>query len=355
MSLTLAFLIAYIPTMKKVVILGSTGSLGKQAIEVLKKYKEDFKIIALCANKNKKLLNTQAKSLKIHPKNVILASENSQKKIENLAKLKEVDIVINVISGTLGIVPSKIALKSNKILLLGNKESLVAEGEKIMELAKKNTQTFPLIPLDSEHNAIFEILKKNPGKKIKKIIIPCSGGPFLGKTKAQLKKVTAKDALSHPKWKMGPKITIESATLINKGFEIIEAHYLFSLPLDKIETRIHPECKIHGIVEFQFPGTKKTEKIAYISKPDMREHIQNALLRAINKPTPAKSRTKPLQESLFALTKPDQKILNGIEIVLKHFKKNPRKMEAFLKKEESVINRFLQNEIKFLDIFTILG
>lgn len=330
------------PTMKNVVILGSTGSLGTQSIEILQKYPNDFRIIGLSANTSKDVLNSQVKDLEINPENIILTSIDGNKALNDLAALKEADIIINVLSGTAGIEPTKTALKAGKTLLLGNKESLVAEGEEVMKLATPEQ----LIPLDSEHNAIYEILRQNPGKTIKEIIIPCSGGPFFGKK--ELSNITAEQALAHPKWKMGKKISIESATLLNKGLEIIEAHYLFNFPLEKIKARIHPECQIHGIVEFE----NDPNPIAYISEPDMREHIENALLRAINK-TP-QNRTRPLRPNEFTLLPPDHKTFPGIKIVTDAFNRDRTKMFQFLKKEESLIDQFLQNEIEFTQIFDLL-
>jgi 1-deoxy-D-xylulose-5-phosphate reductoisomerase len=327
---------------RKVIILGSTGSLGVQALEVLEKYKKHFKVVGLSAYENKELLHRQAKKLDVPKGNIVLASKDGAGKIIDLAKLKDADIVINVLSGVAGIEPSRAALESGKTLLLGNKESLISGGMKFLKMAGK------IIPIDSEHNAISEILKKFPKKKVEKIILPCSGGPLWSKTDRQLKKITVEDVLKHPKWNMGKKMLVESATLLNKGLEIIEAYYLFLLPLKKIEVVIHPECMIHGIVEFV-----GGEKIAYISKPDMKEHIENALLTASG--MKASTRTiRKLKPKEYAFQNPNHKVLHGINIILKVFQQNPYKMENFLQKEEEVINKFLKGKIKFLDIFKLL-
>lgn len=329
------------PTMKNVVILGSTGSLGTQSIEILQKYTNDFRIIGLSANTSKDVLSSQVKDLEINPENIILTSIDGDQSLNDLAALQDADIIINVLSGTAGIEPTKAALRANKTLLLGNKESLVAAGEEVMALAGKN-----LIPLDSEHNAIYEILQHNPGKDIKKITLPCSGGPFFGQK--DLSNVTADQALAHPKWKMGKKVSIESATLLNKGLEIIEAHYLFNLPLEKIQARIHPECQIHGIVEFE----NDPQQIAYISPPDMREHIENALLRAINQ-TPQRE-IRPLETNEFTLHTPDHETFPGIKIVTEAFANDPSKMPQFLQKEEDLIDQFLANQIKLPKLLELL-
>ncbi|MBD3360923.1 hypothetical protein GF366_03930 [Candidatus Peregrinibacteria bacterium] len=329
--------------MYKVVILGSTGSLGRQVLEVLENYKNEFRVIGISAYKKEKLLKKQSKKHKVPARNTVIVSKESPKNLEKLAAAEDADIVINVLSGISGINSTISALKAGKILILGNKESLVAEGQKIMKLAGKT-----LIPLDSEHNAIFEILKKFPKKIPEKIILPCSGGPFLGKNKNQLKKITASEAINHPKWEMGEKISIESATLINKGLEIIEAHYLFNLPLKKIDVIIHPECLIHGIVRF------KNESYAYISEPDMREHIENALFHAVNKKTPGQKKIKHLNTKKFTLSAPDYKTLPGIKIVIENYKRSPDSMKHFLQKEEQTIQKFLNDKISFIEIFESL-
>lgn len=310
--------------MKKVIVLGSTGSLGIQTLRLLKKHHKAFKLIGISANSNEKLLMKQAREFD-NPQST-LHSKGQKLKLDNA------DIVINLISGIAGINPSKEALKKNKLLLLANKESIVAA-----QLNHPN-----IIPLDSEHNAIYEILQKHPKQKIKKIWIPCSGGPFY--KRKSLKNITPEEAVKHPKWKMGPKISVESATLINKGLEIIEAHYLFNIPIAKIKTFYNPQCKIHGIVEF------KNEAYAYCGKPKMEEHIENALLRAIGKnPSPGIKRVNTKTLKPINTTN-----LKGIALVLKAFKKDPKAMRQFLKKEEEIINKFLNKKIKFEDIFKLL-
>lgn len=380
--------------MKNVVILGSTGSLGIQTLEVLKKYRKYFRIIGLSANTQEKLLLEQAQKFKV--KNIILASRDGEKAVEKLATLKKADIIINVLSGISGIKPSLAAIKADRILILGNKESLFVEGEKIIELTKKQIfkhtskltgkQAAPcllnsrLIPLDSEHNAIFEIIQKiynetkiknQPFPKIKKILLPCSGGPFYGKPKDFLQKITIAEALNHPRYKMGKKISIESATLLNKGLEIIEAHYLFGLPLHKIKPRLHPECKIHGAVEFEFSNTTKSPRrprsvnkspaaksitYAYFSKPDMREHIENALVRAANVIFPGRN-IKPLTAAARTLKPLTPGPLSGIKIILTTYKKlknNPTRLKNFLLHEQKTIQKFLNGQIKFPEILSKL-
>lgn len=328
---------------KKVIVLGSTGSLGTQTLEVLKKHKKHFEVVALFGGSNSEKLEQQAQIFKAKS---FLSSEkklnDSLQKIINTA-----DIVVNVLSGTAGILPTLLTQKHQKTLILGNKESLVARGKEIMKTAKLNE----IIPMDSEHNAIYEILKKFPAKKIDKIIIPCSGGPFWEKTADQLKNLTLLDALKHPKWKMGPKISVESATLINKGLEIIEAHFLFDLPFSKIKVALHPECKIHGAVEF----TDRT-KYAYLAEPDMKEHIENTILRAANLKIPPRKIVEVTKkiESRYEILKKFPEHLPGIQTVLNAFKKQPQQMEKFLKKEEKIIQDFAAGKITFPQIYQSL-
>ncbi len=318
--------------MKNIIILGSTGSLGTQTLEVIKKHKKKFKVLGLSSHKNEELLQRQAKEFDV--KHTVLSSRDGKKSLEKICQLKEVDIVVNVLSGVAGIDPTIKTLNEEKTLLLGNKESLIATGKKI---DIKN-----IIPIDSEHNAIHEILKKFPKKKIKKIILPCSGGPFFGKSREELEKVSLEEALKHPRWKMGAKISLESATLINKGLEIIEAHYLFKIPLNKIEVIIHPEAIIHGMVEFE------DCKIAYLSKPDMKEHIENALLESINLERP-NGEIRELKKDEFTFYTADHNLFKGIDLVKKAFILGD--MKKFLEKEEEVLEKFIKGKIKFLEIF----
>ena len=383
---------------RKIIILGSTGSLGTQTLEILDKYSEHFEVIGLSANIDEELLTKQAKNHNIPSGNTVLASRDGEEKVKELASHPEAEVVINVLPGLAGINPTIAALKAGKTVLLGNKESLVAEGKKTMCIVQKKNKTnkdsnctvekllhSPLISIDSEHNAIFEILKHSQAlayestatksttqssaptyhsalPHIRRITIPCSGGPFLNKSEKELEKLTAKDALAHPRWKMGEKVSIESATLINKGLEIIEAHYLFGLPLDKIDVVVHPECQVHGIVEFEetekkvSPGKLFGPHLAYISPPNMREHIENALCHVAGIPsgeckkTPNKREIRPLKQNEFKFQK-IPKHLPGISIVLSEFKKHPDKMTDFLKKEESLIRNFINGEIAFTEIF----
>ncbi len=324
--------------MKNIVILGSTGSLGTQTLEIIKKHPDKFRVFGLCANKNERLLARQAKQFNVPTTNTIVAIKEGQKPILELVKGKKVDAIVNVMAGLAGLRPTITALKSGKTLIQGNKEAIIGAGAEIKPYLDQ------IIPLDSEHNAIFEILKAAPAPhKIKNIILPCSGGPFLNKSVAELKNITIKEVTSHPRWKMGPKVSVESALLLNKGFEIIEAHYLFNLPLSKIKVALHPQCKIHGAVEFE-----GGEIISYQSKPDMREHIKNCLFRLAEIPFKApikKNKSLPLQLKIFS---PFSEF--GTKIVLQNFKKSPQQFKEFIRKEEKIILKFLSAEISFPEL-----
>ncbi|MBU1152162.1 1-deoxy-D-xylulose-5-phosphate reductoisomerase [Patescibacteria group bacterium] len=300
--------------MKKLVILGSTGSLGTQTLEVLQKHRKEFEVIGLAAGQNTRLLNKQAKSLNCKG----ISKKDGSAALLKMAAHPEADIVINIISGLAGIKPTFSALKAGKTLILGNKESVVAEGQQIKKYLSQ------IIPLDSEHNAIYEILKAHPNEKIDYITLPCSGGPLYGKSSQEIVNALTSDLTKHPKWSMGPKITLESATLINKGLEIIEAHYLFKLPFSRIRTKIHPACRIHGMVTFA-----TGETYAYFGQPDMREHIKNCLL-GVN-PASIK-KINPKTQELYEVP---HKNLPGIKIVLQAYRNG--RIKEFLKKEERIM------------------
>jgi 1-deoxy-D-xylulose-5-phosphate reductoisomerase len=269
-----------------VAILGSTGSIGRQAIDVALENKDRFSISALSTNKNIKLLGEQAALTR--PQYIAIADEQAYRSyvegpgagcvmdirtgIDGIVSLcgdQDTDIVLNALVGSVGLMPTIAALKNKKRLCLSNKESLVVGGDLVTRLVEEGN---PIIPVDSEHNAIFQCLHGHDKKEIKKIVITASGGPFRRRTKKDLKNVTKQQALSHPRWEMGPKITIDSATLMNKGLEVIEAHYLFGVPYEDIEVVVHPQSTVHSMVEF-LDGSI----IAHLGPTDMRMPIQFAL------------------------------------------------------------------------------
>ncbi len=271
---------------KRLAILGSTGSIGTQSLEVISQNPEKFEVEILTANNNVDLLIKQAKEFQ--PNAVVIANKEKYKYVSDaLAKepvkvfagsdainqavqMEAVDMVLTAMVGYSGLIPTYHAVQAGKNIALANKETLVVAGEIITKIAHENK--VEILPVDSEHSAIFQCLAGEFMNPIEKIYLTCSGGPFRGKTKEQLEHVTVEDALTHPNWDMGAKITIDSATLINKGFEVIEAHWLFGLSSSKIDVIVHPQSIIHSIVQFD-DGSMK----AQMGLPDMKLPIQYAL------------------------------------------------------------------------------
>lgn len=271
---------------KHIAILGSTGSIGTQALDIIADFPDTFKAIALTANNNWELLAEQA--LKFQPKLVVIANDlyyNNLKEalaatdievksgaqaIEEAAALPEADIVLTAMVGYSGLLPTVSAIKAGKTIALANKETLVVAGEIITALAKEHK--VDILPVDSEHSAIFQCLRGENHKSMHKILLTASGGPFRTLSRSDLEKVTVKDALNHPNWTMGHKVTIDSASMMNKGFEMIEARWLFDCNPENIEILVHPQSIVHSMVEFVDGSIK-----AQLGIPDMHIPIQYAL------------------------------------------------------------------------------
>lgn len=341
--------------MKHLSILGSTGSIGTQTLDIVKQFPDEFEVVGLTANKNSELLLKQIKEFK--PKAVAVMDKSKVDDLLNfsscqlysgieginkVASLSEADTVVNALVGSIGIEPTYNAINHKKNIALANKETLVAAGSLIMEEVKKNNVN--LMPIDSEHSAIFQCLNGENIKEVSKITITCSGGPFKNCTKQQLENATVQGALSHPTWSMGSKITIDSATLMNKGFEVIEAHWLYGIGYEKIKVVIHPQSIIHSLVEFQDKSV-----IAQLGLPDMKIPIQYAL-----------SYPKRFSNSQTSLDLAKIKSLDFREPDFKMFPCLKYAYEAGIKggtlpavmnaANEAAVYAFLQNEIRFLDI-----
>jgi 1-deoxy-D-xylulose-5-phosphate reductoisomerase len=273
--------------MRSLAILGSTGSIGTQALDVVRRNPDRFRVLGLGAGSSHELLVGQVREFM--PPVVAIADEEAASRLtatlggirgveilsgpqamETLARDSDADMVLNAVVGAVGLAPSLAALQSGKMLALANKESLVVGGELIMDLVKGEPDR--LVPVDSEHSALAQCLRGERRDDLHRVIITASGGPFRGWTRAELAKASVKEALAHPTWNMGPKITIDSATLMNKGLEVIEAHYLFGLDYNLIDVVVHPESIIHGIAEFA-----DGSMIAQMAAADMRLPIQLAL------------------------------------------------------------------------------
>src|SRR5881296_1459306 len=273
--------------MRSLAILGSTGSIGTQALDVVRRNPDRFRVLGLGAGSSHELLVGQAREFM--PPVVAIADEEAASRLtatlggirgveilsgpqamETLARDSDADMVLNAMVGAVGLAPSLAALQSGKMLALANKESLVVGGELIMDLVKGEPDR--LVPVDSEHSALAQCLRGERRDDLHRVVITASGGPFRGWTREELSRASVKEALAHPTWNMGPKITIDSATLMNKGLEVIEAHYLFELDYRAIDVVVHPESIIHGMAEFADGSL-----IAQLASPDMRLPIQLAL------------------------------------------------------------------------------
>jgi 1-deoxy-D-xylulose-5-phosphate reductoisomerase len=273
--------------MRRLVLLGSTGSIGAQALDVVRRNADRFEVVGLAAAQSHELLVGQIREFL--PPVVAVTDERAAAELrealsglrrveviagadaaERLARDSDADMVVNAMVGAVGLGPTLAALQSGKMLALANKESLIVGGELVMDLVKGEPER--LVPVDSEHAALAQCLRGERREDLRRVIITASGGPFRGWNREELARASVKEALVHPTWKMGPKITIDSATLMNKGFEVIEAHYLFGLDYERIGVVVHPESLVHGIAEF-LDGSL----IAQVSAPDMRLPIQLAL------------------------------------------------------------------------------
>jgi len=344
---------------KNIIILGATGSVGKQSIDVIKKNLDKINVIGLSCYKNFKSIEPQIKILKpkfisiIDPEIAALA----QKKYKNIKifsdyngllelSSQKADLLLNSLVGSIGIEPTITALQTGKDIAIANKETLVSAGDIVKKIAKNYQKN--IFPVDSEHSAIWQTLQGEDPKKIKKIILTCSGGPFLNTPKEKFKNITPKQALKHPTWSMGRKISIDSATLFNKGLEIIEAAKLFDLQPDQIEVVIHPQSLVHSGVEF-IDGSM----ILQASYPDMRLAIQYALFYP--------ERTKQIIPSLdfskkinFNFQKVDRKKFPSIDLAFQALKQGGTMPSVFNIANEIAVNKFFNKEIGFLDIFSIV-
>ncbi len=262
---------------KKIIILGATGSIGSGTLDVVRKNQEYFEIAALSAHMNEESLIRAAEEFGVL--NLALSGRNSENprinfsgndSIRRMLRETEADIVVNAVAGSDGLIPSVVSLETGKDLALANKETIVMAGNLILNLAEKKGKK--IIPVDSEHSAIFHLLENRSRDSIKEIILTASGGPFRTKPIHEFPKITLEEALKHPTWEMGKKISIDSATMANKGLEVIEAHILFSMPPEQIKVLIHPESRIHSLIR-----TMDSSMFAQISNPDMRVPIGNAL------------------------------------------------------------------------------
>lgn len=343
--------------MRKIAILGSTGSIGTQTLDVIEEH-QDFEVVALACGSNIVLLEEQMRKFK--PKIVAVWAEKTAKQLKaitadlnipvlagmdglmEIAVLPEVELLVTAIVGMIGIRPSIAAIKAGKNLAVANKETLVTAGHLIMPLAKEHGVS--ILPVDSEHSAIFQCLQGNEGNIVHKIYLTASGGPFLGKRREELKDVQVEDALKHPNWSMGRKITIDSSTMVNKGLEVMEAKWLFGVGLEQIEVLVHPQSVIHSAVEYADGAV-----IAQLGTPDMRLPIQYALYY------PKRCSLSGKRLDLTALKnltfeKPDFETFRGLALAFTAMRRGGNIPTAYNAANEKAVAMFLNHKISYLEI-----
>lgn len=348
--------------MKKIAILGSTGSIGTQTLDVVRANK-DLEVLGISAGSNIKLLEEQAREFQ--PKLVAVWDEQAAKDLEvrlsdmdikvvsgmegllELARMPETEVLVTAIVGMLGIRPTMEAIQAGKDIALANKETLVTAGHLIIPMAKEHNVR--ILPVDSEHSAIFQALNGEHPKEIHKLLITASGGPFRGRKREDLEKVTLEDTLKHPNWVMGQKITVDSATLVNKGLEVMEAKWLFDVDIDRIQVVVQPQSIIHSMIEFVDGGI-----MAQLGTPDMRLPIQYALYYPHRRYL-AGERLDFAALKQITFEEPDMETFLGLPMAMEASKKGGSMPTVFNAANELAVKKFLHREIRFLDIYDIIG
>ena len=347
--------------MKQIAILGSTGSIGTQTLEVVRE-NGDIQVLAMAAGNNIGLLEDQIRG--VHPKLVAVWSEEKAKELRDRIKdtdtevmcgmdgliavsvYEDVEILVTAIVGMIGIRPTIEAIKAGKHIALANKETLVTAGHIIMPLAKEYGVS--ILPVDSEHSAIFQSLQGNEHKSIHKILLTASGGPFRGKKEEDLLNIKVEDALKHPNWTMGQKITIDSSTMINKGLEVIEAKWLFDVDVDQVQVVVQPQSIIHSMVEY-IDGAIMAE----LGTPDMKLPIQYALYYPERRYLPGE-RLDFWSLGKIDFEKPDMKTFYGLTLAYEAGRKGGSLPTVFNAANELAVSKFLNREIKYLEIMEIV-
>lgn len=347
---------------QQICILGSTGSIGTQALDVIDQHSDRFEVYALTANRRWELLAEQAR--RFQPAAVVIADEQyyqplsealhdlpdikvyaGSEAIDQIVEAEPIDMVLTAMVGFSGLSPTVHAIKARKKICLANKETLVVAGELICQLAQEHR--VPILPVDSEHSAIFQSIVGEGDNEIEKILLTCSGGPFRKLTDAELDHVTAADALRHPTWDMGAKITIDSATLMNKGFEVIEAKWLFGVPVEKIQVLIHPQSIVHSAVQFVDGGVK-----AQLGVPDMRLPIQYAFTYPDR--LPLQGDRLDLFRQPLEFFEPDVKKFHCLELAFEAMRRGGN-MPCILNAANEIANEaFRQNRCSFRAVAEII-
>lgn len=347
--------------MHHIAILGSTGSIGTQALEVIAFHPELYRVTALAAHHNDCLLEAQIE--KFNPYVAVLIDDKAAARLRSryrgatrilageeglleAATLSATNTVLTAMVGAAGIKPTIAAIEAGKNIALANKETLVAAGEIVTRLAKE--KGVQLLPVDSEHSALMQCLHGESAKTVKRLLITASGGPFRGYTTEQLAAITVEQCLRHPNWSMGKKITVDSATLVNKGLEVIEAKWLFGIEYDNIDVVVHPQSIVHSMVEFVDGST-----IAQLGKPDMRLPIQYAFTypKRISSPAPVMDWTQLTSLEFMA---PDKKTFRGLELAYQVGRCGGTLPCVFNAANEIAVNAFLTGKLPFLEIVTVI-
>lgn len=347
--------------MKKIAILGSTGSIGTQTLEIVRD-NPDLQVTGLAAGTNIDLFEKQVREFR--PRLVSLQSEQACKELKvrladldveivhgmegllRIAEMEEAQVLVTAIVGMIGIRPTIAAIKKHKDIALANKETLVTAGHIIMPLAAQ--MGVSILPVDSEHSAIFQSLQGENRDRVSKLLITASGGPFRGKTRSELEHVKLEDALKHPNWSMGHKITIDSATLVNKGLEVMEAKWLFDVDLDRIQVVVHPQSIIHSMVEYVDGGI-----IAQLGSPDMKLPIQYALFYPDRRPMAGK-RVDFYELGNITFERPDMETFTGLKLAMRAASEGGSMPTVFNAANEKAVSLFLNRKIRFLQIPEII-
>ena len=347
--------------MKKIGILGSTGSIGTQTLEIVRS-NPDLQVVALAAGSNVSLMEQQVREF--HPLLAVMGSEEASADLKSriadtdtkvlagmegmleLAVLPQVEVLVTAIVGMIGIRPTIAAIKAGKTIALANKETLVTAGHIIMPLAKQKGVS--ILPVDSEHSAIFQSMHGENRERVSKILLTASGGPFRGKKTEELQDITVEDALKHPNWSMGRKITVDSATLVNKGLEVMEAKWLFDVEPDQIQVVVHPQSIIHSMVEYVDGGI-----MAQLGMPDMKLPIQYALFYPDRRPMDGK-RVDFFALKSISFEEPDVKTFRGLQLAYDAIAAGGSMPTVFNAANEKAVGLFLDKKIRFLAIYDLI-
>ncbi|SHN53073.1 1-deoxy-D-xylulose 5-phosphate reductoisomerase [Butyrivibrio hungatei DSM 14810] len=347
---------------RKIVLLGSTGSIGTQTLDVVRNNNTELEVVGLAANRSVGAVEKQVREFK--PKYVCMFDENAAKDMKDrladldvkvyggmeglleIVSVPEADTVLTAVVGMIGIKPTIRAIESGKDIALANKETLVCAGHIIMPLAAK--MGVKILPVDSEHSAIFQSMNGEPKDKVEKILLTASGGPFRGKKRSELESMTAADALKHPNWDMGPKVTIDSSSLVNKGLEVMEARWLFDVSLDNIQVLIHPQSIIHSAVQYCDGAV-----MAQLGVPDMKLPIQYALFYPDRRPM-AEKRLDLFKLGSLTFEKPDTDTFRGLKLAFDAAYAGGSMPTVFNAANEMAVRRFLKGDIRYLQIYDMI-